>query len=599
MACTGISQDYQHEAPSAEWRDRARKTGVGSVASFPLRKGGRLIGALSLYAAETHFFEERLVRLLDEMASDVSFALDNIERDAGRAQARQTTEESLENFRVAFQGSPVSAVIADLTTGVIYEANDAFCERYCVSREEMVGRTMTELGFGLVPSDRDRYFALVQTEGRVRNLEVHARLRNGESVVLLANSEPIQYKGRRCMLSMTLDVTDIRHAAAARSAQVEAEAANKAKTAFLSRMSHELRTPLNAMLGFAQLLREDSAERLTAKEASQLDHIHRAGWHLLALVNDILDVSRIESGTFNLLARDVPLGASIEEALLLAAQLADESGVALQGEHLPSEPLAVRADPVRLRQVFINLLTNAIKYNRPGGAVRVEVQAEADRVAVSVVDTGLGMTGEQLKHLYEPFNRLGRERGGIEGTGLGLSLTRDLVTRMGGELQITSRAGLGTTARVTLPRVDLDDADVVLPPPPSMLGSIEPSGVVLYIEDNEVNVMVVEQMLARWPAVRFVHAADGASGIQKARHLQPDLVLLDMQLPDMHGLEVLQELAGDDAGDHYVVILSASAMSDDVQAALAAGAKAYWTKPLEFRSFLSNVAQVLSTEGAA
>ena len=591
-----ISQDYQHEAPAALWRDLAAKAGVGSVASFPLCKGGKPVGALSLYATETNFFEEPLVQLLDEMAGDVSFALDNIERDAARAREQEATAESLGNFRAAFQGSPVSTVIADLATGIIYEANDTFCERYRVSREEMVGHTMSELGFGLLPPDRDRYFALVQSEGRVRNLEVRSQLRNGDIATLLANSEPIQYKGRPCMLSMTMNVTDLHQAAAAREAQFEAEAANRAKTEFLSRMSHELRTPLNAMLGFAQLLRADAAERLTVRENIQLEHIHRAGWHLLALVNDVLDVARIESGTFNILTRDMSLRPLLAEVVQIAEPLAEQSGVSLESDHKDLAELAVNADPLRLRQVFINLLSNAIKYNRPGGSVRVRVHAEEHQVTVAVVDTGLGMTNEQLKHLYEPFNRLGRERGGVEGTGLGLSLTRELARKMGGQLEIESKAGQGTTAKVVLPRVEALEPDSAESPSQSAFGALEPSGVVLYIEDNEVNVLVVEQMLARWSGVRFIHAPDGETGVEQARWLRPDLVLLDMQLPDMHGFDVLRDLAQREETAHlYVVVLSASAMADDVEAAKSAGAKDYWTKPLEFQSFLRNVAAVLST----
>ncbi len=595
-----ISNDYQHEAPAAAWRERAERMGIGSVASFPLWRDGKVMGALSLYASEVGFFDESLVRLLDEMAGDVSFALDNIERASARSREQQLTAESLENFKAVFQGSPVAAVVAELDTGVILEANGSFCERYGVTHEEMVGHTMFELGIGMVPDDSERYRNVARRDGRVRNMEVRTKVRGGAFATILANAETIQYKGRPCLLSMTMDVTDMRLAAAAREAQIEAEASNRAKNNFLSQMSHELRTPLNAMLGFAQLLRLDARDRLTLEDLARLDHIHQAGWHLVSLVNDVLDVSRIESGSFDVQSRAVTLGPLLDEALQMSGPMSEQAGISLSAAYRNVGPIGVSADPMRLKQVFLNLLSNAVKYNMPGGSVHVEVHTPANRVTVDVIDTGMGMTSEQLEHLYEPFNRLGRERGGIEGTGLGLALTRQLVRQMGGELDIESHAGRGTTARVTLESAaaPTDDRQTAVEVRAAATWS-ELSGVVLYIEDNEINVMVVQQMLARWSGVRFVHAADGRAGIEQAALLQPNLVLLDMQLPDMNGFDVLSELRRHEATSKlYVAALSASAMDEDVQGALAGGAQDYWTKPLYLEQFLTNVAAVLTRDRA-
>jgi CheY-like chemotaxis protein/anti-sigma regulatory factor (Ser/Thr protein kinase) len=350
------------------------------------------------------------------------------------------------------------------------------------------------------------------------------------------------------------------------------------------------------MLGFTQLLLEDGAERLTGRDRSQLEHVHRAGWHLVSLVNDVLDVSRIESGSVDLRPRPVALIPLLDEALHLGGPMSGQFGIALRAAYRRLAPVGVEADPVRLRQVVINLLSNAIKYNRPGGTVQVEVHAAPEEVTIAVVDTGMGMTGEQLEHLYEPFNRLGRERGGIEGTGLGLSLTRQLVRQMGGELAIESLAGRGTTARVSLRRaaVPADGS-----PSPAAADDDEtapqPCGLVLYVEDNEINVMVVEQMLARWPDVRFVHAPDGRSGIEQAARCRPDLLLLDMQLPDMSGYEVLAALAlREETRGLEAVVLSAGAMQEDIDKAFAAGARDYWTKPLELERFLADVARLLA-----
>jgi CheY-like chemotaxis protein len=240
---------------------------------------------------------------------------------------------------------------------------------------------------------------------------------------------------------------------------------------------------------------------------------------------------------------------------------------------------------------MLNLLSNAIKYNRRGGSVRIELAGAGEHVHVDVIDTGIGMTREQLDHLYEPFNRLGREHGAIEGTGIGLALTRQLVQLMGGELHADSEHEVGTRMRVVLRRGQ----------PPATRGATPaplcapPSGCVLYIEDNAVNVLLVETIMSRWDGVRLVVAPDGATGLRMARTLQPDLVLLDMHLPDMGGVAVLRALRGDEATRELcVVALSASAMPEDVAQARRHGISDYWTKPLDLTRFLHDVQELLA-----
>jgi CheY-like chemotaxis protein/anti-sigma regulatory factor (Ser/Thr protein kinase) len=257
--------------------------------------------------------------------------------------------------------------------------------------------------------------------------------------------------------------------------------------------------------------------------------------------------------------------------------------------------MLMRSDPARLRQVMLNLLSNAIKYNRHGGWVRVEVVRDPYFVHVLVRDNGLGMTPEQKAQLFQPFNRLGREYSGVQGTGIGLVLVRQLVALMGGELTLESTAGEGTCVRVTLPATDgrpMADA-----PPESELARDEsppPEGVVLYIEDNGVNAILVEQLLRRWPRVELVVASDGATGLERARALAPDVVLLDMQLPDIDGLAVLKQLKADPATRSLTVVaLSASAGTDEVRQARESGAMDYWTKPIDFDGFLRGLRVLL------
>jgi signal transduction histidine kinase len=388
----------------------------------------------------------------------------------------------------------------------------------------------------------------------------------------------------------------LRAAAAATQAQKAAEAANEAKTLFLSKISHELRTPLHAILGFTQLLERDAGDRLPPADGARLAQIRQAGWHLLSLVNDVLDVSRIESGRFDLLLRGMDVDTVLAEVIQLVEHTASKSAVRIRVRPESAHGLGVSADPVRLRQVLLNLLSNAVKYNRPGGHVGVTVARAAAHVEICIADTGMGMSVEQLAHLFEPFNRLGRERGGIEGTGLGLALTRQLIELMAGSLSFESRLGEGTRATLRLPAAEPAAAppargahdDDAAAPAPALHGQV------LYIEDNDINVMIVEQMLADWPDVRFANAASGQAGIALARALRPDLVLLDMNLPDMGGVEILTALRADaDTRDIRVVVLSASAMADEIDGALRCGALDYWTKPVDFRTFMAKLGKLL------
>ncbi|HSV71633.1 MAG TPA: ATP-binding protein [Methylibium sp.] len=404
--------------------------------------------------------------------------------------------------------------------------------------------------------------------------------------------------GADALMTVVLrDVSDARRAAAALEAQRAAEAASRAKTEFLSRMSHELRTPLNAVLGFAQLL-QGSGEPLTERQRVQIDHIRLAGWHLLALISDVLDVSRIEAGGLQITAAVLDADATATDAIELSRSLAEQHGVRLLGP-AAAVGCAIHADATRWRQILLNVLSNAIKYNRPGGEVAMHLARHGDRLAVRVADTGLGMSHDQLGRLYEPFNRLGRQHGGIEGTGIGLTLTRELLLIMNGTIEVQSRVGEGTTVTLTMPvAAGMMAAGERPPARPTVAaaphGASMPSGTVLYVEDNVVNVLIVEQLLSRWPQVTLVQADDGASGIALAQRLQPDLILLDMRLPDMSGLDVLRRLHAEGRRPPPVVALSASAMPDEVAAARAAGALDYWTKPLDFDRFSSQVAQLLA-----
>jgi PAS domain S-box-containing protein len=404
----------------------------------------------------------------------------------------------------------------------------------------------------------------------------------------------------RYLLGISEDITDRKAAErAVIAARAEAERANQAKNAFLSRMSHELRTPLNAVIGFGQLLQLDDME---PGQAESVEQILRAGRHLLDLINEVLDISRIESGTMSLSLEPVHLGSVLADALSLIRPLADEAGVRLISNPSERGDLHVRADQQRLKQVLINLLSNAVKYNRPGGEVSVSCREVADgRIELAVTDTGQGMSPEQLARLFQPFDRLGAEASGVEGTGLGLSLSKGLVEAMSGSIRAQSEPGAGTTMRIELHRAEGPDehaaagdgsSATAIPPSPE-------ARTIVYIEDNLSNLKLVERLLERLPAVRLIPAMQGQLGIELVRQHQPDLILLDLHLPDLHGREVLRELKRDPVTAAIpVVVLSADASPAQLARLRAAGAAGSLTKPLDIESLLNVVRDAPSVAAA-
>ena len=374
------------------------------------------------------------------------------------------------------------------------------------------------------------------------------------------------------------DITDAKNAELARQHALLAERESHAKSEFLSRMSHELRTPLNAVLGFTQLLQIEARQARASGQLVKLDHIHAAGEQLLALINDALDLSSLEAGTLKLDLQPVPLAAAVAQALPQVAALANGQRVSVRSGRLEG---AARADPARLQQVLLNLLTNAVKYNRPGGQVVVESSADDGQLHLRVRDTGRGIPPEQLVHLFEPFNRLGIEGEGVEGSGIGLTIVKALVEGMGGRIGVSSQPGQGTVFELALPAADAPRSAAAAP------ARRERTGQLLYIEDNSVNVLLVEELVKSLSGLRIVSEATGTAGVARARTLHPDVILIDMQLPDFDGFEVLRQLrAAPETAATPCIALSANALPEDIERGLAHGFDDYWTKPIQFKAFL-------------
>jgi hypothetical protein len=443
------------------------------------------------------------------------------------------------------------------------------------------------------PDDRPRLEAeyhAARGEHRPWSVEFRVRWPDGSWHWLASRSTPLFDEGGREVrrIGVNWDITDARSAEAARQEQLAAQRESQAKSAFLARMSHELRTPLHAVIGFAELLANDTAEPWNDDARERLQHIHAAGQHLLALVNDVLDLSSLDAGDVRLETRHVPLRQAVDAVLPMVTAQAKALEVDIACTALDHTLLV---DPTRLRQVLLNLLTNAVKYNRRGGRVDIEARADGRTVVIEVRDTGRGMNAQQLTHVFEPFNRLGMEREAIEGTGIGLAIVKIYVERMGGMVDVSSTPGEGSRFEVRLPAaVALQPAAAVSPEPTPLVSAAAPAGHarVLYIEDNPVNALIVRELIAQRHDLKLDEAPDGLSGIERARRTSPNLILLDMQLPDIDGMEVLRRLRADaSTASIPCIALSANAMPDDIQTALGAGFADYWTKPLDFRVFMN------------
>jgi CheY-like chemotaxis protein len=368
-------------------------------------------------------------------------------------------------------------------------------------------------------------------------------------------------------------------------------------------MSHELRTPLNAVLGFAELLEMDamSADQntLTSEQKEIVERIIKGGQHLLNLINEVLDIARIETGRLAVSLEAVPLSEVIQESLALIAPMAADRNIELMAREVPNPNSHVEADRQRLKQVLLNLLSNAVKYNRDGGSIVLSCEdALQNRLRIEVSDTGVGIPSDKLDQIFLPFSRLNLGFTGVDGTGIGLALSKGLVELMGGEIGVKSRVGEGSTFWVELALAEAPEdvyqhETLAIP----ALDPEQTSGTrtVLYIEDNLSNLDLIQRILSRRREIRLVTALQGRLGLDLATQHRPDLILLDMNLPDIPGEEVLRRLR--DAPQTRwlpVIVISADATAERIQGALAIGARAYLTKPLSVGKLLTAMRETLN-----
>ncbi len=380
---------------------------------------------------------------------------------------------------------------------------------------------------------------------------------------------------------------------AVESARAAADKANLAKSEFLSNMSHELRTPLGAILGFAQLM-DSGTTPLTTVQKRSIDQILKAGWYLLDLINEILDLALIESGKLSLSLESVSLASVMHECQTMTEAQAQKRGITMTFPRFET-PCFVKADHTRVKQILINLLSNAIKYNAVSGTIVVEcTKSAAQRIRISISDTGAGLTPDQISHLFQPFNRLGQESTSEQGTGIGLVMAKRLIELMDGDIGVVSQLGKGSTFWFELNLTSapaLTASAVTLPEPVQATARDNaPQRTLLYVEDNPANLMLVEDIIKRRPDITLLTAVDGFAGIKLAVAMLPDVILMDINLPGINGIQVREILAANPATRHIpVVALSANAMPHDIQKGLEAGFFRYLTKPIRVMEFMTTL----------
>jgi len=602
-----------------------REMGTKSYVSMPIRFEDKVVGCININSLQKNAFEEEEIKLLEVVTRQIEIAISNAKQVEALRKSEEQQALILRSVPMAlYSAQPTCDFSAKWVSENIKNISGFPPDQFINDTHFWASR--------LHPDDRERVlreFEAILTKDSIAT-EYRWRIADGsyhwflDQAVLVRDEEGKPKE----IIGTWLDITDRRQAeeevrklnleleqrVTERTAQLkkanqqlrrakeEAEQANRAKSEFLSRVSHELRTPMNSILGFSQLLEMDSS--LTLKQKEGVKHILKAGRHLLDLINDVLDIARIESDHLRLSLEPINVHEIMRGALELVKPIAMQRKIGLQLNLAGDKKWYILADKQRIKQVILNLLSNAVKYNHEGGILTFSCEeVEGKRLRIKIRDTGPGIPPEKMNRLFTPFDRLGAEQVGVEGTGLGLALSKRLVKAMGGEIGVESTVGQGSTFWVELSLVEgLEENLRSMDEAVLSRDNVEATGgthTVLYIEDNLSNLSLIEGVLIHRPGVNLLTATQGSLGLDLAREHQPDLILLDLNLPDISGEEVLRRLK-EDAGTCKipVVIISADAIPARVQKLLASGTQAYLTKPIDLKKFLNMLDEILIGEVA-
>jgi len=525
---------------------------------------------------------------VSEIKSDGKIKYTGVVRDITE---RKKLENDMRLHAVIVDQMSEAVLMIDLE-GILIDCNRAAKEMFGYEKAELIGKPISLLHDETVPGTSRRkikvaldlegsFFGEInirRKDGSIRTCEVSAQLLRNESGEVIGN------------IGINRDITD-RKAAETELvvARIAAENANYAKTQFLSSMSHELRTPLNSVIGFAQHLMDDDDQPLSVDQEDSTSRIVGAGMHLLGLISQVLDLSKIESGKFEVHMDDVDLAAAFDASLGLIGDAATKAGIEIKVQEVSG--LSVRADPVRLNQIILNLLSNAIKYNRENGKVSITVDdTDRGRITIAVSDTGQGVAEERLAELFQPFNRLGAENSAVEGTGVGLVIAKKLLELMDGEINVESVEGDGSTFSFELPRGDmypvLDQSHKTIDASVESAGleSANSSGcTILYVEDNPANRVLMSKVVARKPEFNLIMVNNAEDALEITNTDPPDVILMDINLPGINGLEALERISDNaETANIPVIALTANAMQKDVERGREAGFYKYLTKPINF-----------------
>ncbi len=472
--------------------------------------------------------------------------------------------------------------------------NSSACQNLGYSREELLGMTVFDIDPNFPPEVWPAHMEVFKKEKKL-NFETRHQRKDGTIFPVEINSHYVVYEGKEYSVAFSRDITDRKkNEAEIIQARDAAEKANQAKSKFLSRMSHELRTPMNAILGFAQIMDLDPENKLDGQYRESVRYILTSGQHLKRLIDDVLDLTVVESGNLELSLESIPVAPVVREIISQMEPLRKLHDIRITAENLTESEHTIFADRMRFQQIMINLISNAIKYNRKGGTVSIAVGDNPDQtVSICVQDTGQGIPKENMGDLFEPFNRLNFENGEIEGTGIGLNIVRDLVSLMKGTLEVESAVGEGSSFTVSFPLGDstkIKSDRFAEPDSPEesvpVIGPIQ----ILYIEDDPTNSRLVENIVSIKPNLILKTAETAEKGIEIAKAQNPHIILMDIRLPGIDGFEAFQRLRSDSQTQSIpVVAVTAHAMPADIKKAMDMGFDSYLAKPLDVPLFLQTI----------
>ncbi len=595
-----------------------------SILCKPLTNRSQTIGVLYMEnnLSNKTFTSDRQAAL-DILSSHIAISLynamlfDSVNKEIiERKEAENDLKKSIEMNR-SILSSAMDGIITINENGLIQTFNPAAERIFGYQSGEVIGRNINILIPEPYKSEHDSYIQSYLNTGESKVLgllrEVPGRHKDGTAIPMEVSISKMPHDDKFMFVGMVRDISirkkteeelgayrehleDLvkQKTLDLKSAKEIAENANKAKSDFLSRVSHELRTPLNAILGFSQLMGMNPDQNLTEDQKINVDHILKAGKHLLELVDEVLDLSKIESGDFIITEENLNATLIIGELIAQTQPFADERNIKIINNLSQQKSHYIRGDHTAFSQIMLNLLTNAVKYNNQGGSITVDGgEHDLDNTWFSVSDTGHGISTDNLEALFEPFNRLGQEYGEIEGTGIGLSISKRLVELMGGSISAENAPKEGSIFKIILPTgsMVLTNIEEFQTQPTRSTNNIQPRNhKILYIEDNPYNLNLIEKVLKQKEEVTFLSATHPRSGIEIARTHRPDLILMDIHLPEMDGIAVFHELKKyPETCDIPVIAISAQAMKKDISKAMNSGFKDYLAKPIDIPDFISKI----------